>query len=403
MVKKLIRFLKEISSKKINGGVFISKFIPYGKQTIDDEDINEVVNTLRSPLITQGHKIEEFEKSIAKYCGAKYAVAFNSGTSALHGAYFALGVGKGDEVITSPNTFVATSNAALYLGADVNFGDVEISTGNLDASKIEISDKTKLISSVHYSGQPVDLKEFSEIAEENDVKLFEDGAHALGAKYNGKKIGSLTYSEMAMFSFHPVKHITTGEGGIIVTNDEEYYEKLQLFRSHGITKNNLVNESHGDWYYEMQELGFNYRITDIQCALGISQLKKLDFFIESRRKIAKIYDELFEDNPYFDVIFEKEDRESAYHLYPIILKDKFDNHKGEIFTRLRKEGIGVQVHYIPVYKQPYYQKLGFSDELCPVCEKFYKKELSIPMYPSLSDEDIEFVAEKLFNVISRFD
>lgn len=389
--------------KKINGGVFISKFLPYGKQTIDDEDIEEVVKTLKSPLITQGPKIEEFEKDIAKYCGARYAVAFNSGTSALHGAYFALGIGKGDEVITSPNTFVATSNAALYLGANVNFGDVEIQTGNLDASKIAVSDKTKLISPVHYSGHPVDLKEFSEIAEENDIKLFEDGAHALGASYNGKKIGSLTYSEMAMFSFHPVKHITTGEGGIIVTNDEEYYEKLQLFRSHGITKNNLVNESHGDWYYEMQELGFNYRITDIQCALGISQLKKLDLFVKARRRIAKVYDEIFSENPYFDVTIEKEGRESAYHLYPILLKDKFAKHKKEIFSKLRQGGLGVQIHYIPVYKQPYYQNLGFDYELCPVCEEFYRREMSIPMYPTLEDENIEFVKDKLFKVISEFD
>lgn len=382
---------------------FISKFLPYGKQTIDDEDIEEVVKTLKSPLITQGPKIEEFEKDIAKYCGAKYAVAFNSGTSALHGAYFSLGVGKGDEVITSPNTFVATSNAALYLGANVNFGDVEIETGNLDASKIEISENTKLISPVHYSGQPVDLKEFSDIAEDNNVKLFEDGAHALGAKYDGKKIGCLSYSEMAMFSFHPVKHITTGEGGIIVTNNEEYYERLQLFRSHGITKNNLVNESHGDWYYEMQYLGFNYRITDIQCALGVSQLKKLDSFVKSRRKIAKTYDEIFEDNPYFDVTIEKENRESAYHLYPILLKEKFINHKKDIFSKLRQEGIGVQVHYIPVYKQPYYQNFGFNNVLCPICEDFYKREISIPMFPTLTEEDISFVREKLYKVISEFD
>ena len=381
----------------------ISKFLPYGKQTIDDDDIEEVVNTLKSPLITQGPKIEEFERSIAKYCGAKYAVAFNSGTSALHGAYFALGLKKGDEMITSPNTFVASSNAGLYLGANVKFGDIEINTGNLDPSKIEISDKTKLITPVHYSGQPVDLKEFSEIAEDNDIKLIEDGAHALGATYENEKIGSLKYSEMAMFSFHPVKHITTGEGGIIVTNDDEYYERLQLFRSHGITKNNLINESHGDWYYEMQYLGFNYRITDIQCALGASQLNKLDSFITSRRRIAKIYDEIFSENPYFDVTIEKENRESAYHLYPILLKDKYIKHKKEIFSRLRQEGLGVQVHYIPVYKQPYYQDLGFNVELYPICEEFYKKELSIPMYPTLSDGDIEFVKDKLFKVISEFD
>lgn len=306
-------------------------------------------------------------------------------------------------MITSPNTFVATPNAGLYLGANVKFGDVEIGTGNLDSSKLEVTEKTKLIVPVHYSGQPVDLKEFSEIAEENDIKLIEDGAHALGATYENKKIGSLKYSEMAMFSFHPVKHITTGEGGIIVTNDSEYYERLQLFRSHGITKNNLVNESSGDWYYEMQELGFNYRITDIQCALGVSQLKKLDSFIKARRSIAKIYDEIFAGNPYFDVTVEKENRESSYHLYPILLKEKFDRHKKEIFSKLRQEGLGVQVHYIPVYKQPYYQELGFGRELCPVCEEFYKREISIPMYPMLTGEDIEFVKDKLFKVISQFD
>ena len=379
--------------------IIISKFLPYGKQTIDDEDIEEVVKTLKSDFITQGPKIEEFEKALAKYCGAKYAVAFNSGTSALHGAYFALGLSKGDEMITSPNTFVASSNAGLYLGANVKFCDVEKETGNIDVSKIETSKNTKLITPVHYSGNPVDLKVLSEI---DNIKIIEDGAHALGAKYDGKKIGSLTYSEMAMFSFHPVKHITTGEGGIIVTNDEEYFERLQLFRSHGITKNNLINESHGDWYYEMQELGFNYRITDIQCALGLSQLKKLDSFVKSRRRIAKTYNELFEDNPYFDVTVEKDNRESAYHLYPILLKEEFAKHKKEIFTKLRANGLGVQVHYIPVYKQPYYHELGFDNKLCPVCEEFYKRELSIPMYPTLSDEDIEFVKETLFNVLGEF-
>ena len=379
--------------------IIISKFLPYGKQTIDDEDINEVVKTLMSPLITQGPKIEEFEKDIANYVGAKYAVAFNSGTSALHGAYFALGIGKGDEVITTPNTFVATSNAALYLDANVKFSDVEIDTGNIDVSKIETSDNTKLITPVHYSGNPVDLKEISEI---DNVKIIEDGAHALGARYNGKKIGCLTYSEMAMFSFHPVKHITTGEGGIIVTNNEEYYERLQLFRSHGITKNNLVNELHGDWYYEMQELGFNYRITDIQCALGCSQLKKLDSFVKARRTIAQTYNEIFEDNPYFNVTIEKENRESAYHLYPILLKDELVKYKKDIFTKLRANGLGVQVHYIPVYNQPYYQKLGFKQDSCPVCEEFYAKEISIPMYPTLTDEDIGFVKETLYKVLGEF-
>lgn len=354
---------------------------------------------MKSDFITQGPKIEEFEKALAKYCGAKYAVAFNSGTSALHGGYFALGLEKGDEMITSPNTFVASSNAGLYLGADVRFGDIELETGNIDISKIKTGENTKLITPVHYSGNPVDLKELSEI---DNVKIIEDGAHALGAEYDGKKIGSLKYSEMAMFSFHPVKHITTGEGGIIVTNDEEYYERLQLFRSHGITKNNLVNESHGDWYYEMQELGFNYRITDIQCALGLSQLKKLDSFVKARRRVASIYNEIFEDNPYFDVTIEKEGRKSAYHLYPILLNDKFIKSKKEIFSKLRANGLGVQVHYIPVYKQPYYQKLGFKMDSCPVCDEFYKRELSIPMYPTLSDDDLEFVKDTLYKVFSEF-
>ena len=366
---------------------------------IDDEDIEEVVKTLKSPFITQGPKIEEFERGIAKYCGAKYAVAFNSGTSALHGAYFALGLKKGDEMVTSPNTFVATANAGLYLGANVKFADIEKETGNIDVSKIKTTEKTKLITPVHYSGNPADLKEISEI---DNVKIIEDGAHALGAMYNGKKIGCLTYSEMAMFSFHPVKHITTGEGGIIVTNDEKYYERLQLFKSHGITKNNLVNESPGDWYYEMQELGFNYRITDIQCALGVSQLKKLDSFVKSRRKIAKTYNEIFEDNPYFDVTSEKENRKSSYHLYPILLKDHLIKDKKEIFAKLRANGLGVQVHYIPVYKQPYYRKLGFKNDLCPVCEEFYRKVFSIPMYPTLTDEDIEFVNETLNKVLGEF-
>ncbi len=380
--------------------ISISKFLPYGKQYIDQEDIDAVVSVLNDDFITQGPRIAEFEEKIAKYVGAKYGVAFNSGTSALHGAYFALGLKKGDEMITTPNTFVATANAGLYLGASVKFCDVEKETGNIDASKLDVSENTKLIAPVHYSGNPVNLKEIAEVA--NGAKIIEDGAHALGAKYEGKKIGSLKYSEMAMFSFHPVKHITTGEGGIIVTNDEQYYERLQLFRSHGITKNNLVNSRDGDWYYEMQHLGFNYRITDIQCALGLSQLKKLDSFVKSRRQIAKKYNEMFEDNPYFDVIQENPDGESAYHLYSILLKEKYLNYKKEIFSKLRSEGLGVQVHYIPVYLQPYYQNLGFNNGLCPVDEEFYKRELSIPMYPTLNDDDLDFVAEKLYKVLGEY-
>lgn len=379
--------------------IFI-KFLPYGKQYIDENDINDVVKVLKSDFITQGPKIGEFEEALAQYCGSKYAVAFNSGTSALHGAYFASGLEKGDEIITSPNTFVATSNAALYLNAKPVFCDVEKETGNLDVSKVEekITEKTKLIVPVHYSGNPVDLKELYKIAEEQDVKIIEDAAHALGAKYNGEKIGNSRYSQMSILSFHPVKHITTGEGGAVLTNNEDCYEKLLMFRSHGITKNHFVNEPDGDWYYEMHYLGYNYRITDIQSVLGLSQLKKLDNFVERRREIAKLYEAAFEGNSFFETIVEKDCCESSYHLYPILIKDEYKDRKKEIFSKLREEGLGVQVHYIPVYLQPYYQKRGYEKGLCPVSEDFYHREISIPMYPTMDEGDIDYAVEKVFKV-----
>lgn len=379
------------------------KYLPYGKQFIDEDDIKNVVNVLKSDFITQGPKIGEFEEKMAQYCGSKYAVAFNSGTSALHGAYSALGNGKNDEVITSPNTFVATSNAALYLNAHPVFVDVEKETGNIDINKVEekISGKTKVITPVHYAGNPVNLKELSEIAEDNDVGIIEDAAHSLGAKYNGEKIGNSKYSDMSIFSFHPVKHITTGEGGVVLTNNEEYYEKLLMFRSHGITKNQFINKPEGDWYYEMQYLGYNYRITDIQAALGLSQLEKLDRFIERRRDIAEQYNIAFKDNPFFSTITEKECCESSYHLFPILIKDKFKDEKSEIFSKLREEGLGVQVHYIPVYLQPYYQQLGYKRGLCPIAEDFYHREISIPLYPTMDDEDVEYAVNKIFKTFGN--
>lgn len=380
--------------------MIIIKFLPYGKQYIDSTDIESVVNILKSDFITQGPKIHEFEEKLAEYCGSKYAVAFNSGTSALHGSYFALGLQKHDQIITSPNTFVATSNAALYLDAEPIFSDVEKETGNLDFSKVEekITKETRIIVPVHYSGNPADLKELSEIAEDNNVKIIEDAAHSIGAKYNGEKIGNSIYSDMTILSFHPVKHLTTGEGGLVLTNKEEYYDKLKMFRSHGITKNQFFNEPEGDWYYEMHYLGYNYRITDIQAALGLSQLNKLDKFIKRRREIAKMYNNAFDNNPFFKTITEKECCESSYHLFPILIEDEFKNNKREIFSNLRNEGLGVQVHYIPVYLQPYYQKLGYKKGLCPVAEDFYHREISIPMYPTMDDEDVDYVIDKLFKV-----
>lgn len=379
----------------------MKKFLPYGRQYIDDDDIKEVIEVLRSDFITQGPRVDEFEAKLAGYCGSKYAVTFNSGTSALHGAYFALGLEKGQEMITSPNTFVATSNAALYLGAKPVFVDVEAETGNIDVSKVEnrITSKTRLIVPVHYSGNPADLKELHEITEEHGLSMVEDAAHAVGARYGGKKIGSCQYSSMAVLSFHPVKHITTGEGGAVLTNDEEYYEKLVMFRSHGITKKNFKKSSEGDWYYEMHQLGHNYRITDIQASLGISQLKKLDRFVKRRREIADMYNELFAENPYFNTTVEGEACKSSYHLYPILLRDAYRDKKRQIFKKLRLEGLGVQVHYIPVHTQPYYQDNGYQDTSCPVAEDFYRREISIPMYPAMDDEDVQFVAEKLFKVL----
>lgn len=371
----------------------MNKFIPYGRQFIDDNDIKAVVEVLKSDFITQGRKVPEFEEKLASYCGAKYTVVFNSGTSALHGAYFALGLSKGDEFITTPITFIATANAGLYLGAKPVFIDIEPDTGNIDVNKIEekITEKTKLISLVHYAGHPVDLEKVKQIADKHGLKVVEDACHALGAKYKGEKIGSCKYSDATIFSFHPVKHITTGEGGAVLTNDKEVYEKLLMFRNHGITKdkNKFLNKPHGDWYYEMQFLGYNYRMTDIQAALGISQLKKLDKFVEKRREIAKIYNKAFKDNLYFDIPVEKEYAFHTYHLYPIRLKDK--SKKKELFDKLRQNGIGVQVHYIPIYLQPYYQKLGYKKEICPIAEDFYEREISLPIYPKMDNSEIELV------------
>lgn len=369
------------------------KVIPYSRQWIDEKDINVVINILKGEWLTQGPTIEQFEYAIAEYCGAKYAVVFNSGTSALHGAYFAIGLGAGDEFITAPITFAATANAGLYLGAKPVFVDIEKDTGNIDSFKIEskISGKTKLIVPVHYAGNPADLQKIYNLAQSYNIPLIEDACHAPGAGYNGEKIGSCKYSEMTVFSFHPVKHITTGEGGAVLTNREEYYRKMLMFRSHGIIRENLLGESEGEWYYEMQLLGYNYRMTDIQAALGVSQLKKLDSFVEKRRKIASIYNEKLLNNSYFDIPPERNYSFSSYHLYPIRLKDNRKDKKKEIFSTLRKKGIGVQVHYIPVYLHPYYQQLGYKKGLCPKAEDFYAREISLPVYPAMEIEDAQRV------------
>jgi UDP-4-amino-4,6-dideoxy-N-acetyl-beta-L-altrosamine transaminase len=371
--------------------------IPYGRQYIDNEDISEVIKVLKSDYITQGPKVKEFEEKLAYRCGCRYAVVFNSGTSALHAAYFAIGLGKGDEFITTPITFVATANAGIYLGARPIFVDVERDTGNIDVSKIEekITERTKLIVPVHYSGHPADMERIYELARTYNLNVIEDACHALGAGYKNEKVGCCRYSDMTVLSFHPVKHITTGEGGAVLTNDQGYYEKLLLFRTHGITKRNFLRRPDGEWYYEMQFLGYNYRITDIQAALGISQLRKLNRFVERRRYIARIYNRAFDGNPYFDIPVEKSYAYHSYHLYPIRLKDGYKDRKELIFSNMRRSGLGVQVHYIPVYFQPYYRKLGLNSSACPVAEDFYQREISIPIYPAMSDRDVNYVIEKV--------
>lgn len=373
-----------------------NKFIPYGCQHIDEDDIVAVVRALRDPLITQGPLVERFEAAVAAYCGARYAVAFNSGTSALHGAMFAAGVGPGDEVITSPLTFVASANAAVYMGARPVLADIDQDNYCLDISLFEqaITPWTRAVVPVDYAGFPVDIQAFMEIARRHDITVIEDAAHALGAIREGHIVGS--QADMTMFSFHPVKHITTGEGGMIVCNEEKFYQRLKLFRSHGIIRDeSLMEANEGPWYYEMRELGYNYRITDIQCALGLSQLNKLESFITNRNEIAGRYDQAFAGIDWIDIPPRPADRcRHAYHLYPLVVNRNID--RKELFTYLRAASIGVQVHYIPVHFQPFYKKnFGYGTGDFPMAESIYTGEISLPMYYSLSQPDQDYVIEKV--------
>ena len=365
--------------------------IPYGRQCIEEDDIQAVVDVLRSDYLTTGPNIEEFERIVAEYVQVKYAVAVTNGTAALHAACFAAGIKPGDEVITSPITFAASANCVLYCGGTPVFADIDKRTYNIDPKDIrrKITSRTKAIVAVHLAGQPCDMDEIHEIAEENHLIVIEDGAHALGSEYKGKKIGGL--SDLTTFSFHPVKPITTGEGGMITTNDEVLYQKLLLFRSHGITRDaSLLKKEEGSWYYEQQCLGYNYRITDFQCALGISQMRKLDRFLERRRELVRRYDDALKECEDIITPYQMEGTDSGWHLYIIQV---LNHDRKEIFETLREQGIGVNVHYIPVYKHPYYQENGYGSVHCENAEHLYENMLSLPLYPLLTDEQQDIVIQ----------
>ncbi|MGN0513857.1 MAG: UDP-4-amino-4,6-dideoxy-N-acetyl-beta-L-altrosamine transaminase [Lachnospiraceae bacterium] len=372
-------------------------YIPYGRQCIDEQDIEEVVKVLKSDFLTTGPKIAEFEKKFAEYVGAEYAVAVSNGTAALHVACMAAGIGEGDEVITTPITFAASSNCVLYCGGKTVFADIDPVTYNIDPDDIErkITDRTKAIIAVHFTGQPCDMDRIHEIAQKHNLIVIEDAAHAVGAEYKGKKVGSI--SDMTTFSFHPVKHITTGEGGMITTNDKELYKRLLLGRTHGITRDaSMLIENHGPWYYEQLDLGYNYRITDFQAALGISQLSKIEQFLKRRYEIADRYNKAFEKVEAITVPQQMNEVKSAWHLYIIqVAAEK----RLEIFNKLREAGIGVNVHYIPVYTFPYYRQNGYLDTICPNAEELYTHIISLPIFYSLTDEEQDYVIEKVKELV----
>ena len=373
-------------------------YIPYGRQCIEQDDIDAVVEVLRSDYVTTGPAVAGFEKAVAEYTGAKYAVAVANGTAALHVACLAAGLKKGDEVITTPITFAASANCALYCGATPVFADIDPKTYNIDPAEIEkkITERTKAIIAVHFTGQPCKMDEIHAIAKKHNLLVIEDAAHAIGADYKGRRIGSI--SDMTTFSFHPVKHITTGEGGMITTNNKELYERLVLFRSHGITRNEeMMTKNEGGWYYEQLDLGYNYRITDIQCALGISQMKKLDRFVARRREIAAKYDKAFAEVEQIITPKQEEGCNNSWHLYVIQVVGKA---RKEVFDQLRAKNIGVNVHYIPVYKHPYYQENGYSEVCCKNGEQYYERAISLPMYPLLSDEEQDYVIEMVKKIVT---
>lgn len=391
----------------INGGIPVRETkIYYGKQWIDENDIYAVDEVLRSDYVTCGPKTQELERSLEQYTGARHAVAVSNGTVALHCACMAAGIGAGDEVITTPLTFAASANCALYCGAKPVFADVEEDTYNIDPKSIEdkITDKTKAVVAVDFTGQAVKHREIREICDRYHLIFIEDAAHAIATTYNGVQVGNL--ADITTFSFHPVKTITGGEGGAVLTNSDELYQKIQLVHTHGITHDPVLMEEpvhEGPWYYEQIMLGYNYRITDIQAALIVSQMKKLDQFKARRKQIVKMYDETFAQIP--EIIVQKEIAESdtCRHLYIIRLDlEKLSCTRREFFDAMSAENVQCQIHYVPVYWFPYYQKLGYKKGLCPVAEEVYKGIMSIPLYPRMTDQDVSDVIHAVRKVVENY-
>lgn len=377
---------------------------PYGRQSINQDDIDSVVSILKSDFLTQGPIVGQFEEAIVKYCKSKYAVAVNSATSALHLSCLALGVGKGDLVWTTPITFVASANCVLYCGGTIDFVDIDPLTYTMSVEKLEeklINAKAsgqlpKVVIPVHLCGQSCDMEGIAKLSKEYGFKIIEDASHAIGAKYKGEPVGNCKYSDITVFSFHPVKIITSGEGGMAVTNNLNYFAQMQRLRSHGITRDprEMTHAPDGPWYYQQIELGFNYRMTDIHAALGLSQLKRLDEFVERRHSIAKLYFQLLKDSE-FILPYQKDESYSSFHLFVIKTGNLNSSIHKEVFERLKSNGILVNLHYIPVYHHPYYHKFGFKAADFPESEKYYNEAISLPIYFELNDNDVSYIVNKL--------
>jgi UDP-4-amino-4,6-dideoxy-N-acetyl-beta-L-altrosamine transaminase len=383
--------------------------IPYGKQDINRSDIDSVIDVLQSDFLTQGPKTPFFEKVVAEYCDVKFSVAVNSATSALHIACLSLGLKKGDWLWTSPNSFVASANCGVYCGAKVDFVDIDPLTYNLSSEELEkklIQAKKdnklpKIVIPVHFAGQSCDMRRIHLLSQEYGFNIIEDASHAIGGKYLGDPIGCCQYSDISVFSFHPVKIITTAEGGLATTNNEKLFKSMQLYRSHGVTRdpNLMTKPSEGEWYYQQIDIGFNYRMTELQAALGISQIKRLDEFIMKRHELQERYDELLNDSLIIKP-YQSQDSYSALHLYPIqIYLERVSKSREKIFNELREMDIGVNVHYIPIHTQPYYRKFGFKNGDFPFTEGYYNNAVSLPLHHGMTFSEQDYVVNKLENIL----